>query len=532
MAGFIDDLRKEIKLKIRQLNRFEEQATPYMPTEIISKMIKKTKEPAFREKDLVLDWNTIFGWKSNPFVAKVLKPIDTFFVDEKKGRRVINTFFIRGFEFGTIKGSKGTGKTTLLRWMRWELRKYSERIVPCYVDASKGFKEEVDLIREIINPLVNVYEKTVLKPEYQINARNIENFLIQKIGQKNFVLIIDEVDKIPVKLLPIIERLRHSNIKLQLIISGNKEELRNFNKFNTANYKDMLKIEIKGMEFERAREMVKKRIEYYGGHDIFPFDNQKLKRLLEKSFGNPNKFLKLCYAKAIQLSLLHKDKLIQMRKEMELQRMEEERKIELEEEKLLDEEEKKRAEEKRKIAERSERDDEYARKYEEEIAKIDARSISDDDKIIDKIDDMINSELGNAFSDDKKEIDNDSSNEDELSKNEDLIQDIVKESVKEDLQNKQELNEEDEDVMKKEEQLIAEITKVIPDVDGKRDKKQKNIKKHDDFIEKLDLQFSKKKTITKKKVIKKKNPSKKTKTHKKHKKTQKRNHKKKNTKKR
>ncbi len=471
---------------INKLNRFEDKITPFLPTEIVKNYIKKRKEPALRENDFMLDWNTIFGWKSNPFIDKVLEPIQKFYVHEKKEKNILNTFFIRNFNFGTITGPPGTGKTALLKWLVWELSQYKRKMVVAYVDASKGIHSEEQLIKQIINPMVSIYEEKVLRPEEHINNRNIENFILQKIGRKTLVLLIDEADKIPPKFLPVIHKLKNSNVKLQLIIAGQKKHLKN-TEFNNKDYADRLKVQHNTMNFDLSREMIKKRIEYYGGHDIFPFDNKKLKLLLQKAEYNPKKFLKLCYAKAIQLSLLHREKLIEMKKEMERMRAEEE-KLRKEKEKELEEQGKKMEDS------YSNEHKSYLKQQEAALAKLDQKSGTDDAKFIEKIDDVISKQIDAAVTEDKKKIQKE---EDEVKKNEELIS-AVTDTVKEE---KPKIKQDEEDVdMDEAAKMIDEITKDLPKEKKKTKQSEDKMKENEKLISQLTSKYKgKKKTRRKKK---------------------------------
>jgi hypothetical protein len=57
------------------------------------------------------------------------------------------------------------------------------------------------------------------------------------------------------------------------------------------------------MDVQEARSMIKKRIESFGGEDIFPFDDNHIKTICKIGSYNPKRILDLCQHYAIELAV-------------------------------------------------------------------------------------------------------------------------------------------------------------------------------------------------------------------------------------
>ncbi len=451
--ALLDKLSTEWKLQKRKIDRFEEKVSPYLPTEIIANMFTKKKEPEIRENDFVMDWTLVLGWKSNPFVDKVLEPGVDFFAADKKMKLLVNSFFIHGYDFGTVIGEDGAGKTVVLRWIAGELERHKTIMIPCYVNGAANINNEAALIKAIIQPLTSLYEKSVVKPEFQINARNIEQFILQKVGTRKFILMIDNIDKLPEQYYPVLTRIRNSSIKLQLIVSVTKEIPA---PFNGAEYKDNLKIRLRDMHYDLAEDMIKRRIEHQGGHGIFPFTTAQLQKLFDRAQHNPRKFLKLCNGLAIHIALVQKDKILQMRREMEERRRLEEEQQRQSEEERLDNEEKRRTS-----------DAAYLEKQEQAQSQT-SDAVPPKDETTDKIDSLIEQEIKKAVVTDKKS--KEGSDEELLKKNDDFLRELASDVNEKDLKKEEKRRDSQKEEKEPDPDFLSELGSVLPDMETEEKK--------------------------------------------------------------
>ncbi|MCK5346837.1 MAG: hypothetical protein KAR20_25690, partial [Candidatus Heimdallarchaeota archaeon] len=69
------------------------------------------------------------------------------------------------------------------------------------------------------------------------------------------------------------------------------------------NFKDTLNIKLKGFHFEDMKNLIMKRVEFFGGIGIEPFNESYLKKMHKKSEGSPSRMLNLCHNQAMELSV-------------------------------------------------------------------------------------------------------------------------------------------------------------------------------------------------------------------------------------
>jgi hypothetical protein len=424
--GFTADKLHLKKPDMHALDEFEEEVSAYLPTEVAKRWYNKNVKlkPQQGKGKLVLKWNRVFCWHESPFEVKVMQPIDDFFVCDKKKKSALNMFLVKQYQFGRITGDEGSGKTTFLHWIHWELEAHHPEVVPCFVDATRKNVGERGLIKQIMNPFLNMYQKTVSRPYEEISVVDLADYVRRKVSGKPFVLLIDEPHNISEKAFPIIEALEKAKVKLQLIVAGRKEDLRKT--YMGKNHKDLLKFELHGLDTHLARQLLQKRIEAVGGEGTYPFDGQKISVLVKQSHGNPAQLLRRAKEKIIQLSIDHREEVIADQKE----------RIRVREEtikqKYLEEKEKKRVarEEKRQKVEEERRGHmQKVEKKRQDDIKHHEEVLASEDVQLSKIDDMIGSLLGgnNPEKKEEKEYEKEERKVDdsELEKNDALVHDAV-----------------------------------------------------------------------------------------------------------
>jgi hypothetical protein len=453
------------------LDELEEEISPSLPTEIAKRWYMKNVKlkPKKGKGKLVLKWNRVFCWHENPFKVEILRPVDNFFVCDKKKKSLLNMFLVKQHKFGKITGDEGTGKTTFLHWIHWELEEHHPEVVPCFIDATRKTVGGKSVSKQLMDPFLNIYQKTVSRPFEGIHADELGKYIAKKVGGKPFVLLVDEPHNVSETALPFFAALNNAGVKVQVIIAGRKENLRGSTLWK--NEKDSLKFDLHGLDTHLASLFLRKRIESFGGEGTYPFDSHKIAILVKQTGGNPVALLEKAKEKAIQLSIDHREELIQEQREIIKQREEEVRqKHEAEKEKRRQEKEERRhtieaEREKRMEIEEKKRED-IERKHQEVLDK--------EDDQLDKIDDMIGSILGGITGKKKQESDEgvekkeEKKDDDELKKHDALVQDAVGKIPEEKGANQ--ILEEDPD-------LVADLQHVLAETDAAA-KKQKDMKSH------------------------------------------------------
>lgn len=307
------------------VDELEERVSPYLPTEIITKWLKKHKSVKLdTKKNFVLDWIQVYGWRDDPFKQEILKPFNQYYIVDKQMKNRINLFLIKKQKFGTIIGEAGTGKTSLALWLVDELRPHAGQVFVSYINVKDTYKTEADLIQQILKPVTNMYEKVIKQVHQDVPVDKLVSFIHEKIGNKPLILILDDPDKFPEKYMQLFVTLYQApSILVQLLIVTSPEGFKK-SLFSGRDYKDTLKILLKDVPEDTLLWMLRKRIEAVGGHETFPFDDRSIRAIAKKVTGNPHDFLRFCREKALKVSLDERDKIIEKRAEIQrLKRLEE-----------------------------------------------------------------------------------------------------------------------------------------------------------------------------------------------------------------
>lgn len=265
------------------------------------KEIKKPQIGKAVKKGFVLDWENELGYSTNPFKVEILKPVSKYIAGYKKKKSRINLFIINNEKFGIISGEDGVGKTTLLQWLYEQLQKYKDKVMVCYL-TGKVLSQEFVLLKSIVNPLLNVYEKKVKKLNKDVDIERNLSVLKRKLGNKKLVLLIDDAVVAPDRVVLLLKKM-YSAMPLQIIIACTNQVTQKLRIENWLD--DRLKMHLKGLDVPEATTMISKRIEAVGGEDIYPFDDDYLKRICKESSHNPKQILYLCQHYAMELAVKH-----------------------------------------------------------------------------------------------------------------------------------------------------------------------------------------------------------------------------------
>ncbi len=431
----------------KPMEEFEKDVTPYLPTEVIKRWMWKNVKltPSVAKGSLVLKWTRVFCWHDDPFTPELQQPLHEFIVIEKEKKSALNHFLVKGEDFGTITGDAGAGKTAFLHWIKWELDTHHPEVIACLIDSNEKKITESVLRKKLMIPFLNMYQKTVSRPFEDMKNEEVIAYIKEKTGKKPLVILIDEPQNINEKAMEILAALQKTGMKIQVIVAGQKEDL----KKSDIKGKDNLKFDLNGFDTELITQLLSKRIESVGGAGTYPFDQQSIKILRDHAKGNPLKILELAKEKAIQLSIDHQEEVVAQQQEMERARIEAlQRKIEQEKQKRIEQREnirqQREAERMKRLSAIEQQQREQEKKYRMQVEKEDAQ--------LEKIDEVIG-----MFIDKKENKESNQEDEDEVGKQDEIISQVTKIAPKE--KDVKELFGDDPTLAQELEQVFAETEK-------------------------------------------------------------------------
>lgn len=215
-------------------------------------------------------WYQKYGWDSNSFE---LKPMPDVISGHEDVRSELLEF-IKSGDCCLLIGPRGSGKTTILKW----LEKYAlEEGIPLYINTSGMSREDVEHL-------------------------NIDSMIREKAGllglfkKKGIIMLVDEAQDLPQIVGKSIERnFDEHNIK-SVILASTTDDPESLEK-SLLERVGKRKVIIRPMNREEAFSMIVKRVGFRN-----PFESGSLDILFRKAGYNPRKILELCEAVARESS--------------------------------------------------------------------------------------------------------------------------------------------------------------------------------------------------------------------------------------
>lgn len=255
-----------------------------------------------KKEEFIIDWEKRLGFSRDPFVDTILKPIERFITGYKEEREILNLFIIENKIFGTISAAKGYGKSTMLCWLSKQLKRFSRKIIVINIDG-RILKEGQGFLSSLIFPFLSVFER-MGKKHLHMTSQEITELIMKRMGNKKLVLLLDDFNSISKQNLDVLHNLMVS-IQIRVILAGLPAKITDFKRHvdSIKEFKDSLRIALKGLDFSNMKNLVMKRVEFFGGIGIEPFNEPYLKRIYNKSEKSPSEMLKSCHNEAMKLSV-------------------------------------------------------------------------------------------------------------------------------------------------------------------------------------------------------------------------------------
>lgn len=293
----------------------------------------KTYLDELSRKQFTLDWHKELGWKENPFTQQCLEPIEYFITGHEEERQKLNYFVIQHQPFGTISADKGCGASTMALWLRDELQKYKRRTSVVYIPLTGV--GSIDFLHRIITSTLGVGEKALINSYFRMGGNSLQKsigkklkwgwlskesfyaqiaakkytsldairgFLAEKLKDRPIVIILDQTEHMHKQHAQILQSFFFAHLPVQVVAVGTKESIAR-SPLKLLQKKDALRINLQKLTPHEMRDLIAKRILYFGGENISPLNDAILKKFYEKSEKNPRQILAMCQEHCVKAAL-------------------------------------------------------------------------------------------------------------------------------------------------------------------------------------------------------------------------------------
>lgn len=228
-----------------------------------------------------------FGWSLNPFTLTISPSLMVGY-SEQCDSLLSHVFNLH--KFASVIGPTGSGKTTILLWLRSHLMAY-KRFLPYYVPKPpRSSKNLINLFKAIIG--FNFFDKLRSR---NLSLFNLSRFVRRKLKKKHLVLLIDEAHEASIANLEWIRTLADSTPNMTVILAAlpvfeKKIETR----LPTLFMRVTTKTHLNNLSKPEVESLILKRIENVDGNGFSPFMPDSIERIHEITGGFPREIIKIC----------------------------------------------------------------------------------------------------------------------------------------------------------------------------------------------------------------------------------------------
>jgi type II secretory pathway predicted ATPase ExeA/DNA-binding MarR family transcriptional regulator len=193
-------------------------------------------------------------------------------------------------KFALISGPTGSGKTTLMLWLRSQLMAF-KKFYPHYISKPpRSSKELVNLFKSFLG--FNIIDKVRYG---DLSLFDLQKFVIRKLRKKQFVLLVDEAHESSVANLEWIRTIADSIPNLYVIFAGLPVFEKNAEtQLPTLFMRITTKTYLNNLSKTETESLIQKRIENSGGEGLGPFSNDAVEGIYEITGGFPREIIKIC----------------------------------------------------------------------------------------------------------------------------------------------------------------------------------------------------------------------------------------------
>ena len=233
------------------------------------------------------EYYTKFNWSSNPFTLTISPELMVGYSDQTSS---LLSHVHNLHKFALVTGPTGSGKTTLLMWLRTQLMAY-KKFFPYYVSKPpRSPKNLILLFKSILG--FGLIDKVRYK---KLTLFNLSKFILSKLKNKHFVLLIDEAHESSITNLEWIRTIVDATPNFSVIFASLPVfEDKLTTKLPTLNMRINTKVYLNSLSKSETESLIMKRIENVGGEALKPFSNGSVGCIFEITGGFPREIIKSC----------------------------------------------------------------------------------------------------------------------------------------------------------------------------------------------------------------------------------------------
>lgn len=228
-----------------------------------------------------------FGWSSNPFTLNISPALMVGYSDQCNS---LLSHVYNLHKFASIVGPTGSGKTTMLLWIRSQLMAY-KNFLPYYIPKPpRSSKNLVNIFKTIVG--FNFLDKVRFK---DLSLFDLSKFIQRKLKEKHLILLIDEAHEASIINLEWIRTLSDSIPNMTVILAALPIFEKNIEtRLPTLFMRITTKTYLNNLSKPELESLVLKRIESVDGDGLKPFSSVSINRIYEITGGFPREVIKIC----------------------------------------------------------------------------------------------------------------------------------------------------------------------------------------------------------------------------------------------